>query len=1185
MALALAAASTRRPSSAGNTAPTASLAYTTAPNLLTGRVLGRVRARDADRDRLTYVATEPLKGTVSINTNGIFAYTPSPNARHAAASTNATEADRTDTFAVAVTDGQGGSVSVPVTVLIRPINSKPQARNHSDAPDADSGTVTGTITVVDRDGDPITFTAPNVTDKGAVTIDTDGSYTYVPTAAARSAARNPLRRNDIFTITVNDGHGGTDTVTIPVTILPALTNAAPTNGSASATNPDNDGRVAGTVIATDPDRDPLTYELGATTPLRGSVIVDGDGTFTYTPTADARHTASATNAPTAVTQDYFTVAVSDGRGGSLVVPVTVTISPKNSAPSADYSVGQPDPVTGAVTGQITSTDPDGDTRTYSGAIRSVKGGGVQINADGTFIYTPTTEMRTAAADPGATEEDRTDSLLAVVDDGHLGGVTPLTLAVRILGSTPGENRPPQQASDPTYDLPNSQTGAVVGKFNVIDPDGDRLFYTVAPIGDSSLDDGTFEIDNTTGTWTFFPRSERMHEAAASVGRPDTYSFRWTANDGRGGILEGTITLPVAGRNTDPVVAPSPTYHRDTATGDIIGTVGAGDYDGDYVAVVATTDSDLGTVTVDWIGGNLFQWRYASAPGSDAEAWRDILFTATDDHGGIALSRNNVSFQPAAVTRSAEEALATGRTNTKPDDLATGAISGVVSVGTHPAGSVTYHASSPARGSVVIDPATGAYTYTPSLQARYDAAADSESNPRGNVDTFTVTVRGTDGLVQETIGIVVPISDLNRPAVASVTITEQNSYTGLTKGRVTATDPDGHDDGFAFTVSSKSTTRVRDLVYSTTPLGRVTINYFDGTFEYTPTVAARVLSAERNGIRDVFYVTVEDGYGHRVYQPVSISIAPVIYAPPPTDPTRPPAGPTRVATLRDLFESPGFMKEVDSVGSARCRSGGCGVTDGDWILDGYTSTLIDETVHPSRTFGGRIGQASYDVEVHTKYRRYVETEAITTTQPPEGTEEYLITWVKGIDDYAGDRRITSVTALSSGSTYTAQSVLQLRDLEHLIVCTNGCAGGTASFTDGEALPVAGPVWDTDIVDLGLVAGAMVVRFSAGTFPMGLFPLTSPPGQFDPIFEEPLQHMQEEGWDLQRSQCVGHGSLEAAQFVVFYRPTGKGGGFAGFASKIPGKINSTTREQFAAANDDLDALWSSCDSIPSNGDNDN
>jgi VCBS repeat-containing protein len=47
-----------------------------------------------------------------------FTYTPTAAARQAAAAQGATSADQSDTFTVVVSDGFGGSVSVPISVVV-----------------------------------------------------------------------------------------------------------------------------------------------------------------------------------------------------------------------------------------------------------------------------------------------------------------------------------------------------------------------------------------------------------------------------------------------------------------------------------------------------------------------------------------------------------------------------------------------------------------------------------------------------------------------------------------------------------------------------------------------------------------------------------------------------------------------------------------------------------------------------------------------------------------------------------------------------------------------------------------------------------------------------------------------------------------------------------------------------------
>ena len=78
--------------------------------------------------------------------------------------------------------------------------------------------------------------------------------------------------------------------------------------------------VTGTVTATDSDGDTLSY-TGPTSTAKGTVVVNSNGTFTYTPTDAARHKALAGGA---AAKDSFTVTASDGYGGTLAVPVSVT---------------------------------------------------------------------------------------------------------------------------------------------------------------------------------------------------------------------------------------------------------------------------------------------------------------------------------------------------------------------------------------------------------------------------------------------------------------------------------------------------------------------------------------------------------------------------------------------------------------------------------------------------------------------------------------------------------------------------------------------------------------------------------------------------------------------------------------------------------------------------------------------
>lgn len=301
-----------------------------APNSTTGVVTGTVKGTDLDNDALTYTqSVAPTKGTVSLTATGAFTYTPTAAARHAAQKLGATTADKQDTFTVTVADGHGGTVATRLTVAISPTNAAPTGGAATVTQvNTSTGTVTGTLTAVDRDGDPLTFTAATAT-KGTLSIN-GATFSYTPTAAARDAASAPnataASKAEAVTVTVTDGYGGSASFTLTAPITPnPVGNRPPVTGVAAVGNSSSAiGTVTGTVTATDPDGDALTYTV-TSGPSKGVVKVDAaTGAFNYTPTVDARYTALVTPG---VDTDAFTVAVKDALGASTTTTVSVTIVP------------------------------------------------------------------------------------------------------------------------------------------------------------------------------------------------------------------------------------------------------------------------------------------------------------------------------------------------------------------------------------------------------------------------------------------------------------------------------------------------------------------------------------------------------------------------------------------------------------------------------------------------------------------------------------------------------------------------------------------------------------------------------------------------------------------------------------------------------------------------------------------
>ena len=230
-----------------------------------------------------------------------------------------------------------------------------------------------------------------------------------------------------MTVTVTDSNGAATSKVVTVTVSPK--NNVPVTATTLGTPNSSTGAITGSLVATDADNDKLTYTASAK-PTKGTVTVNAStGAFTYTPTSAARHAAAKAAATTAATTDTFTVTVADGYGGTVAVPVTVTISPKNSAPVAGTTtVGTPNASTGVVSGTVKATDADRDSLSYSAPATTTKGS-VTLNAStGAFTYTPTVTARGAAT--GST----TDTFTVTVSDGY-GGATPIVVSVPVLPSS------------------------------------------------------------------------------------------------------------------------------------------------------------------------------------------------------------------------------------------------------------------------------------------------------------------------------------------------------------------------------------------------------------------------------------------------------------------------------------------------------------------------------------------------------------------------------------------------------------------------------------------------------------------------------------------------------------------------------------------------------------------------------
>lgn len=150
-------------------------------------------------------------------------------------------------------------------------------------------------------------------------------------------------------------------------------NAAPVFEQASyAFNVNEDLVLNGQVAATDADGDALSYTQ-ASQPSNGSFSLQADGRFTYTPNNNFAG------------QDQVQVRVSDG-AASAVVDITISVAPINDAPTIESVSVVTDLAGTSITGQVTATDPENDSLTYSIVTQPSGAEQVSIENDGSFSY-------------------------------------------------------------------------------------------------------------------------------------------------------------------------------------------------------------------------------------------------------------------------------------------------------------------------------------------------------------------------------------------------------------------------------------------------------------------------------------------------------------------------------------------------------------------------------------------------------------------------------------------------------------------------------------------------------------------------------------------------------------------------------------------------------------------------------
>ena len=266
---------------------------------------------DVDGGSLTAVLLSgPAHGTLALNANGSFAYTPAANYHGP------------DAFTYQARDASGALSNIAtVDITVVPANDAPVAQNDSYVTNEDTALsvpapgVLGNDT--DADGDSLTVVLVSGPSHGTLALNANGSFTYVPTANYNGP--------DGFTYQAKDPSGALSSVATVAITVNAVDDAPAAQSDGYTTNENQSLTVAAPgVLANDGDVDnPTLTAVLITGPLHGTVTLNANGSFTYVPNQNFDGV------------DTFTYVAKGGASDSNVATVTINVVALNHPPFFD----------------------------------------------------------------------------------------------------------------------------------------------------------------------------------------------------------------------------------------------------------------------------------------------------------------------------------------------------------------------------------------------------------------------------------------------------------------------------------------------------------------------------------------------------------------------------------------------------------------------------------------------------------------------------------------------------------------------------------------------------------------------------------------------------------------------------------------------------------------------------------
>ena len=579
-------------------------------------------------------------GTISVAADGSYTYSVDNN-NSAVQSLRNTAQTLSEVFTYTVRDTAGATSTATATVTIQGANDTPIAvANTANAFEAGginnniSGSdPTGNVLTNDTDvdtGDTKTVigvaagslgsasgsVASSVAGQyGSIVINANGSYTYSldnnnATVEALNAGSPTL--TDTFTYTMTDTGGLTSTTTIVISIhgaddlpfavvdMDTAVEAGGLNNASAGSNPS--GNVTSNDVA--PNGQTIIGVVSglagsasgsvgvSVTGLYGSVVINSDGTYTYT-IDNNNSTVEALLLSSDHVTDIFTYSIEDGLGYTSTTQLTITLNGANDTPEAsnDTSIaveagGVANATAGSTaTGNILTNDVDvdsGDTKSVIGvqfgAAASASGsvgasvfgayGSIVIAVDGSYTYT--VDNNSAAVQALRTSSNTLSEVFTYTMEDTAGAASTATVTITIQGAN--DNPVAISDSNAAYEAGgvSNGTAGVNPSGNVLTNDTDvdaGDSKTVSGVAAGTVGSATGNVGagvlgafgsvtiNSDGSYSY-----TVNNTSAAVQALRTSSdtltdvFTYTVEDTAGATSTTQLTITIHGANDAPATA-------------------------------------------------------------------------------------------------------------------------------------------------------------------------------------------------------------------------------------------------------------------------------------------------------------------------------------------------------------------------------------------------------------------------------------------------------------------------------------------------------------------------------------------------------------------------------------------------------------------------------------------------------